>query len=317
MIASVRTALRATRLAGAASLTLSLFATSMPSAGASPLAGPPLAVGRYTTIKVPGGTNVSAEGVSDSGTIIGCDDRKGVGRGFVEKNKKFTVLADPKAGPKGSTCASAINNQGVIVGQYGSLRFHDFVLKGTHFTTIDEPRAGHRVGEGTFAVGINDSGAIVGRYFTPKRVERGFVLRNGKFTSISFPGPAGAKNTATAMNGISDNGTMTGIFFDQAGDRISFIDRHGKFQRISVPGAKLTFAACISLHSGLVVGDYQVTAKAPFRGFTLHNGTYRTLQAARGKKGTFPQCGNDHGDVAGFVAGVGDSTSGFVFMPRQ
>ncbi|HXS64899.1 MAG TPA: hypothetical protein VN767_18755 [Streptosporangiaceae bacterium] len=49
---------------------------STPAAGASPLTGPPLAAGRYTTIKVPGGTNVSAEGVSDSGTIVGCDSRK-------------------------------------------------------------------------------------------------------------------------------------------------------------------------------------------------------------------------------------------------
>jgi hypothetical protein len=306
-----------TRMTGAAALALTLLTISVPSASASVLSGPPPATGRYITIKVPGGTNVSAEGISDSGTTIGCDDRKGVGRGFVEKDKKFTVLADPKAGAKGSTCPSAINSRGVIVGLYGSLRSHGFVFDGTRYTTIDEPQAGHGIGEGTIAVGINDTGVIVGRYFTPKRVERGFVLRNGKFTSISFPGPAGAKNTSTDVDGISDNGTMTGIFFDRAGDHISFIDHDGKFRRISVPGAKITSVECISLHSGFVVGDYQTSAKAPSRGFTLHNGTYRTLQAAPAKKDTYPQCGNDHGEVAGYVTSDGDSVSGFLFKPGQ
>ena len=58
---------------------------------------------------------------------------------------------------------------------------------------------------------------------------------------------------------------------------------------------------CISLHNGFVVGDYQTSAKAPSRGFTLHNGTYRTLQVAPAKKDTYPQCGNDHGEVAGML----------------
>jgi hypothetical protein len=290
---------------------------STPAAGASPLTGPPLAAGRYTTIKVPGGTNVSAEGVSDSGTIVGCDSRKGVGRGFVEKGRKFTVLADPKAGAKGSTCASAINSQGVIVGWYGSGQLHGFVLDRSRYTTIDEPQAGHGIGEGTIAVGINDTGVIAGYYFTSKLAERGFMLRDGKFTSVSFPGPAGAKKAGTVLNGISDNDTMTGVFTDRAGDHVSFADHNGKFRRISVPGAKLTSAACISLHSGLITGDYQTSLATPSRGFILHNGRYRTLQAPQAKKDTFPQCGNDHGQVAGFIIGIDDTSSGFLFTPRK
>ena len=317
MVSSPQIGIKITRLAGAGGLALTLLALASPSAGASPLTGPPLAVGRYTTIKVPGGTKVTAEGISDSGTIVGCDNRNGVGRGFVGKGKKFTVLADPKAGTKGATCPSAINNLGVIVGQYGSARFHGFVFDGTHYTTIDEPQAGHGIGEGTTAVNINDAGVIVGWYFTPKRAERGFVLRNGKFTSVSFPGPAGAKNPSTILNGISDSGTMTGIFFDKAGDHISFTDRNGRFRRISVPGAKITSATCISERSGLIVGEYQVSRSAPSRGFTLHNGVYRTLRAVSGKKSTSPQCGNDHGDVVGFVFGINGSSSAFLFKPGK
>jgi len=180
--------IKAKRLAGALSLALALLAISAPAASASQLTGPPLAVGHYTTIKVPGGNKVTPEGISDSGTIVGCDQRNAGERGFAEKSKKFTVLADPKAGQKGVTCALAINNHGAVVGNYGTRQFHGFIFSGTRFTTIDEPRAGHGIGQGTVAVGINDTGTIVGYYITPKNVQVGFVLRNAKFTSISFPG---------------------------------------------------------------------------------------------------------------------------------
>lgn len=60
------------------------------------------------------------------------------------------------------------------------------MLKGTRFTTIDEPRAGGKIGEGTMAVGLNDAGTVVGWYLASKNAERGFVLRNGKFTSINL-----------------------------------------------------------------------------------------------------------------------------------
>ncbi|HET7017097.1 MAG TPA: hypothetical protein VFI65_24455 [Streptosporangiaceae bacterium] len=305
------------RFAGAASLTLTLLAVFASPADASLAAGPPLAVGHYTMIKVPGGTNVQAEGISDSGTIVGCDKRKAGGRGFVEKGKKFTVLADPKAGAKAPTCAFSINNRGVIVGQYGSSRFHGFVFDGTRYTAIDEPQAGRGPGQGTIAIDINDAGVIVGYYFTSNGSSRGFVLRNGKFTSISFPEPAGAKNPHTFINGISDNGTMTGFFTDSTGDHISFIDHDGKFRRISVPGAKITSAACISRHTGLIVGGYQTSGSAPFRGFILRHGIYRTLQAAPGKKSTEPQCVNDHGVVVGSVNGKNGSSSGFLFTPGK
>jgi hypothetical protein len=317
MIASAQTAITAARLAAAAGLALTFLAISGPPAGAAARTRPPLAAGHYTTIKVPGGRDVTAEGISDSGTIVGCDQREAGIRGFVKKGKKFSVLTDPKAPAHGSTCPSAINSRGVIVGQYGSVRFHGFVFDGTHYATIDEPQAGHGIGQGTVAVDINDTGVIVGYYFTSKRAERGFVLRNGKFTSISFPGPAGAKNPRTVVSGISDDGTMTGIFFDQAGDQIGFTDHAGKFRRISVPGGTMARVACISERSGLVVGDYQASDSAPIRGFTFRNGIYRTLQAASGKKGTIPQCGNDHGDVVGFVTGKGASSTGFLFTPGK
>ena len=306
MIASVHAAIKVASLAVAAGLPLAL------------LTGPPLAAGHYTTIKVPGGTNVSAEGISDSGVIVGCDKRKAGGRGFVEKGKKFTVLADPKAGAKGSTCPSAINSRGVVVGEYDSgTDFHGFVLDGGHYTTLDEPHAGTGVGEGTVAVDVNDSGVIVGHYIDSHHAEFGFVLRNGKFTSFSIPAPVGAKHPRTVLNGISDNGTMTGIYFDDSGANNSFTIHGANLRGISVPGAKITSVACISEHSGLIVGDYQTSKTGPSRGFTFSKGIYRTLRAAPGQKSTLPQCGNDHGDVAGFTVGASDTISGFLFTPRK
>jgi hypothetical protein len=312
-----QTTIRVTKLTGAVGLVATLLASSAPWASASPQTGPPLAVGRYTAITVPGGKNVMAEGISDSGTIVGCDQQKAGGRGFVERNKKFTVLADPAAGKKGFTCAFSINSQGVIVGDYGSTKFHGFVLKGTRFTTIEEPQAGHETGDGTVAVDLNDSDTIVGFYFTSKNAERGFVLRNGKFTTINFPGHAKAKHRATILNGISDNGTMTGIFFYGTGNQISFTDHNGRFRPIAVPQAKATSVACASKRSGLLVGAYEIGGSKVLRGFTFSRGVYRTLRASSGKRGTIPQCGNDHGAVVGFSTGSVNlsSSSAFLFTP--
>jgi uncharacterized membrane protein len=308
---------KVTKLTGAVGLVAALLATSAPWANAAPETGPPLAAGRYAAIKVPGGMNAMAEGISDSGAIVGCDQRKVGSRGFVERNEKFTVLADPAAGAKGSTCAFSINSQGVIVGYYGSAEVHGFVLKGTRFTTLDEPQAGHKLGEGTLAVDLNDSGTIVGWYLTSKNVEHGFVLRHGKFTTINFPGHPRAKQRDTVLNGISDNGTITGIFSYGAGHQVSFTDRNGKFRPIAVPQAKSTSVACISEHSGLLVGGYLVAGSKLFRGFTFRHGVYRTLRASSGKQATLPQCGNDHGAVVGFLTSSADPTlsSAFLFTP--
>ena len=89
---------------------------------------------------------------------------------------------------------------------------------------------------------------------------------------------------------------------------------HGAILRgFSVPHDQNKSVACISVHVKVLVGTYQVTDKAPTQAFILRNGVYRTLRAAAGQKTTVPQCGNDHGDVAGYVQS--DRASGFLFTP--
>src|SRR6185437_2242085 len=75
--------------------------------------------------------------------------------------------------------------------------------------------------------------------------------------------------------------------------------------------------ACISEHSGLLVGGYLVAGSKAFRGFTFRNGVYRTLRVASPKQATLPQCGNDHGAVVGYSNGGVNSasSSAFLFTP--
>src|SRR5713226_7707791 len=53
----------------------------------------------------------------------------------------------------------------------------------------------------TVALGINDSGQIVGFYSDTSGVRHGFLLRAGSYTTIDCPSPYTAQSVAYAVNG--------------------------------------------------------------------------------------------------------------------
>ena len=74
---------------------------------------------------------------------------------------------DPPGSPGRFLGISAINRQGSIAGYFIGLDclYHGFVRDSSgNFTILDAPSAGKLYGEGTFAMGLNDAGQIVG-YF--------------------------------------------------------------------------------------------------------------------------------------------------------
>ena len=324
-----------TRTRATAALTGVACALLITSAGALPAlalqqtssrVGPPPAKGHFTPIIVPGGRDVTPEGISDSGLIVGCDQRPAGMSAFTDLNGKFAVLRDPAAGPKGTTCAFSVNSADTIVGYYGQSTIHGFVYANQKFTTINAPGAGHGNGDGTYPVDINDSGVVVGRYTTADFVEHGFVLKNGKFTTITYPGPAHAKHPDTVLTGISDSGTITGIYINGKGNgkgngngngtTISFRYRAGRFTKIVVPHAFVAEVACISKHQGLIVGVYQTSARASSAvGFVDHAGVLRSLRDPAATDGTNPQCGNDSGLIVGFYLTPNQQSHGFLFTP--
>ena len=115
----------------------------------------------------------------------------GVSHGFLLSGGIFTTIDFP-----GSTYTTAdgINNSGQIVGSYQSAGvLHGYLLSGGVFTTIDLSQG---------ALGINDSGQIVGRSGAD-----GFLLSGGIFSTIDFPG-----STVTVDVGINNSGQIVGIY---------------------------------------------------------------------------------------------------------
>jgi hypothetical protein len=291
-----------------------------PAAAAQRVATPPPARGTFASVIVPGAVLTQAEDVTDSGLIVGCFQRKsGSEHGFVDRHGAFVTIKDPVAGSAGMTCVLAVNSAGVIVGEYQdkSSVLHGFEDTNGKFTTIDPPGAGHRSGQGSVAVDISNTGVIAGWYITRKQVKRGFVLKDGKFTTVSDPAAGNSKFEGTGLVGIADNGTIAGSYTDASGHQHGFWLRNGRFHRVDVPGAVNTDVVCISDRNGLLVGEYQTSARASFAGFTDHHGVFRSLRDPAARFGTLPQCGNDLGKVVGFYDGAKHSVHAFEFTPGK
>ena len=99
-------------------------------------------------------------GIDDNGDIVGSyKDNIGL-HGFLYSGGSFITLDDPNG--MGSTVATGVNDYGEVVGWCvnSSGRHEGFLYNGGAFTTID---ATNGAGGDTWALGINDSGKIVGK----------------------------------------------------------------------------------------------------------------------------------------------------------
>ena len=116
----------------------------------------------------------------------------------------------------GSTMATSINNQGLIVGSCSDIK--QTIEKGSGFVRapngkhilLNIPGADH-----TLATGLNDLNQVVGYYYTPyiqgksglSRIH-GFLWRNNRFYKIDFPLP----NTYTRLWSINRQGKILGDY---------------------------------------------------------------------------------------------------------
>jgi len=127
--------------------------------------------GNFTTIDDPnmatnsnGNRYTNLSGLNTLGQIVGTYSDAAGSHGFLRSPAGvFTTIDDPNATP-GTTSVRGVNNLGVIVGTFmDSSGYHSFLRSadGSSYTTIDYPK-----GTLTGNLGINDSGDIVGSYFS-------------------------------------------------------------------------------------------------------------------------------------------------------
>jgi hypothetical protein len=110
----------------------------------------------FTPVDVPfaGVTETDANGVNNSGQIVGFYLDVGGGHAFLDGGGMFSTIVVPDAS---FTAANGTNNAELIVGHYVDANgLHGFVGKSGNFNPIDVPFDGVT---GTFASGIQQRGA--------------------------------------------------------------------------------------------------------------------------------------------------------------
>jgi probable HAF family extracellular repeat protein len=167
------------------------------------------------------------------------------------------------------------------------------LLSGGQYTTLDDPNAVN----GTFALGINASGQIVGEYVDASSALHGFLLSGGQYTTLDDPN---AVNGTFAL-GINASGQIVGGYFDASFAQHGFLLSGGQYMTIDDPNGIQTFASGITA-SGTIVDAY-LAADLTVHADVIRHGQYTTLDdpnAGTGLfQGTYGRGINDSGKVVG------------------
>jgi hypothetical protein len=265
----------------------------------------------YETIDYPGAYETFPQDVNDKGQLVGSftDAARQAHGFFFDGLANFTQIDYPGAA---STHVYGMNNAGDIVGYHrvGSGSRDGFLYRGETYTSIRYPDPTHRY---TMATAINDSGVIVGSYYTGAGTAYtnyyGFILQNGVFSSIQYPNAVN-----TWVFDINEQGHMVGYYNEASGPQYGFLYAEGVFTQLAVPGAETTRAFGIN-DSGYVTGTYSQGLR--WYGFLYHDGTYYTNLAypVAPSDATMPQDISNEGRMAGYYRDSAGRNHGFLNCP--
>jgi hypothetical protein len=213
-----------------------------------------LANGTLTSPIIAPGDNdnyTRALGVNNSGTVIG-DFLNTTGgtntyHGFILSNGVFSQF---DVGGPVSTSISGINDEGNIVGTFGS-----YVQPNEGFVVIGGTLSEFTIAGATslFAYAINDNNQVVGQYTDASGITHAYI-RSATGAITTFDAVAGA--TFTAAYGINDAGMIVGDYTDAAGISHGYIrSASGLVSNFSVFGSGATEPLGIN-DLGEVTGAY-------------------------------------------------------------
>ena len=215
-----------------------------------------------------------------------------------------------------------INNEGVIVGYFGSGADATHPNKGYQLLP---PYAQHDFVNRNFpgsaqtqVVGVSDTGTAVGFYVTANGANIGFWWADGRYHPVSFPTVNNANPAFNQLLGVNDTGTAVGFYNDAAGNAhgYAYNARTGRFKMITVPGATSLTATGIN-NLGTETGFYTNAAGATVSFLKFHHGGRVFTIAMPGASATQAFGLNDEGEVVGtYNVGTGNNavTHGFTWM---
>jgi hypothetical protein len=214
-----------------------------------------------------------------------------------------------------------INNEGVIVGYFGSGADAAHPNKG--YELLPPYAQGDFVNRNfpgsaqTQVVGVNDTGIAVGFYVTANGANIGFWRAGHRYHSVAFPTMNNAKPAFNQLLGVNDTGTAIGFYNDAAGNAhgYAYNIRTRRFKMITVPGATSLTATGIN-NLGTETGFYTTAGGATNSFVKFHHGRTFTL-VMPGASATQAFGLNDRGEVVGtYNVGTGNNavTHGFTWM---
>ncbi len=138
--------------------------------------------------------------------------------GYLYANDKFTVIDAPSS-VKASTTVTGLNDNTDLVGYFsdGQGSNRGFLKRGTEFSTLDVPNIDQKNG-GTFALGINNAGTIVGNFYD-NTGSHGFVYNAGNFKTVDAPNAS----RGTTVSGLNNHDQLVGWYTDDQGLTHAFI----------------------------------------------------------------------------------------------
>jgi hypothetical protein len=172
-----------------------------------------LADGTYSSFDLSGALNTEIFGINDAGDFVGNYNASGTSYvAFVDIGGTITTI--DFGFPTTSASATAISSTGMVTGTYhvlGDLQTYGFIraADGTLKTGIQEPFA---ESPGTFCLGINSHGWVVGNYWTEFNGYAFLLIPPRQFISYSIQNA-----DSTYFTGINDDGLITGYYVDDSG----------------------------------------------------------------------------------------------------
>jgi len=161
-----------------------------------------------------------------------------------------------------------------------------------------------------YAIGINNSGTVVGSYTDADGDLQPYTESSGTFTTLLDPNADLANGGGQAL-GVNDSGLVVGTFTDNSGATQSFVEHGGTYVTLSDPLATSTTAEQIN-DSDIVVGYYLTTGSSIASGFVESHGVFTTVNDPNGTEGSSLDGINNLGQFVGTYTDGNGITHGFL-----
>lgn len=253
-----------------------------------------------------------AFGINDAGQIIGQStiNATAVGHAFLYSSGSMLDLT-PSGG---NSYASAINNNGQIVGYIGSgSTIQAFLYSGGSLHTL-----GTLDGIGSYATAVNESGQVAGNIYYGTAITHAFLYSGVSMQNIGTLGGSSAQ-----AFGINDNGLVTGFANTSSGNPHAFLYTNGSMQDLGTLSGIYNYGSIgygINA-SGEVVGQSYDQTGRDENAFIYSNGSMENLNSLISPTlgWTLEQANaiNNAGDIVGLGSDALGQTEAYLLVPKS